>query len=133
MSGRLGNKSRILTYRLGGNAVLPDPSVPAPLVFDPPEATADAETIARGKYLYHRHCAVCHGDAAVSGGLLSDLRASPAIQEDLWNAIVLEGAMTEHGMVSYAAEVDSDDSKAIRSYIIARSHESRELAEAAAQ
>ncbi len=130
MSGRLGNKSRILAYKLGGEAKLPDASVPAPLVFDPPEATADEETVARGKYLYHRHCVVCHGDAAVSGGLLPDLRASPAIRGDLWNTIVLDGALTERGMVSYAAELERDDAEAIRAYIIARAHESRAFAEA---
>ncbi len=133
MSGRLGNKSRVLAYRLGGDAVLPDPSIPAPLVFNPPEATADDETVARGKYLYHRHCVVCHGDAAVSGGMLSDLRASPTIHGDAWHTVVLDGVLTEHGMVGYSAEVDRDASEAIRAYIIARAHESRALAEAATQ
>ncbi len=133
MSGRLGNKSRVLAYRLGGDAELPDASVPAPLVFNPPEATADDDTVARGKYLYHRHCVVCHGDAAVSGGMLSDLRASPTIHGDAWHTVVLDGTLTEHGMVGYAAEVDRDASEAIRAYVIARAHESQALAEAAAQ
>ncbi len=133
MSGRLGNKSRILTYRLGGDGALPAASSPSPLVFNPPEATADDETVVRGKFLYHRHCVVCHGDAAVSGGLLPDLRASPAIQGELWNTIVIDGALVERGMVSYAAELDADDAETIRAYIIARAHESRALAEASAQ
>ena len=133
MSGRLGNKSRILAYRLGGDVELPPTTAPAPLVFNPPEATADDETVARGKFLYHRHCVVCHGDAAISGGLLPDLRASPALHGDLWHSIVLDGALTERGMVSYAAEVSRDDSEAIRAYIIARAHESKAFAEAAAQ
>ena len=128
MSGRLGNKSRVLTYRLGGDATLPAASIPPPLVFDPPDATADEETIVRGKLLYHRYCGVCHGDAAVSGGLLSDLRASRTIQGDLWNVIVMDGVMVDHGMVAYSPELDADDSEAIRSYIIARAHESRALA-----
>jgi PQQ-dependent dehydrogenase (methanol/ethanol family) len=130
MSGRLGNKSRILTYRLGGDVELPEASGLPPLIFDPPEATADEETVVRGKFLYHRHCVVCHGDAAVSGGMLTDLRASPTIHGELWNTIVLDGVLTEHGMVAYSAEVDREDSEAIRAYIIARAHESRALAEA---
>jgi len=133
MSGRLGNKSRILTYRLGGDVALPAASVLPPLVFDPPEATADDETVVRGKFLYHRHCVVCHGDAAVSGGMLSDLRASPTIRGELWNTIVMDGVLAEQGMVSYAAELDPVDSEAIRSYIIARAHESRALAGVDAQ
>ncbi len=133
MSGRLGNNSRILTYRLGGDAALPAASSPSPLVFSPPEAMADDESVVRGKFLYHRHCVVCHGDAAISGGLLPDLRASPAIQGELWNTIVMDGALAERGMVSYAAELDTDDAEAIRAYVIARAHESRALAEASAQ
>lgn len=132
MSGRLGNKSRILAFRLGGDAELPPPNYPAPLTFDPPAATATDETVARGKAIYHRHCAVCHGDSAVSGGLLPDLRASPALHGDLWSEIVLNGALTQRGMVSYAAELDSVDAEAVRAYIIARAHESIALAETAA-
>jgi quinohemoprotein ethanol dehydrogenase len=132
MSGRLGNKSRVLTFKLGGNAKLPEASVLPPLAFDPPEATADEETVAQGKFLYHRHCVVCHGDAAVSGGLLPDLRASPALQGELFQSIVLDGVLTERGMVSYAAELGVDDVEAIRAYLIARAHESIALAGAPA-
>jgi mono/diheme cytochrome c family protein len=128
MSGRLGNKSRVLAFKLGGEAGLPPASALPPLVFDPPESGADEETVARGKFLYHRHCVVCHGDAAVSGGLLTDLRASPTIHSDLWQTIVLKGPLTERGMVSYAAELDVDDVEAIRAYIIARANESKALA-----
>jgi len=133
MSGRLGNKSRILTYRLGGDVELPEAGALPPLVFNPREVTADEETVVRGKFLYHRHCVVCHGDAAVSGGMLSDLRASPTIQGELWNTIVMDGVLAERGMVSYSAELDLVDSEAIRAYIIARAHESRALAESRAQ
>jgi mono/diheme cytochrome c family protein len=131
IAGRLGNKSRVLAFKLSGDAQLPPVNSPAPLVFDPPEATAGEETVARGKYLYHRHCVVCHGDAAVSGGMLPDLRASPTLKNELWNAIVLEGALTARGMVSFSAELDEADAGAIRAYIIARAHESILLAEAA--
>ncbi len=128
MSGRLGNKSRVLAFKLGGEAELPPATRLPPLVFTPPEATADEETVVRGKFLYHRHCVVCHGDAAVSGGMLSDLRASQSIHGELWQTVVLDGAMTALGMVSYAAELNAEDVEAIRAYIIARAHESRALA-----
>jgi len=130
MSGRLGNKSRMLAFKLGGDVQLPPPSAPAPLAFNPPTATADEETVARGKFLYHRHCGTCHGDAAVSGGILPDLRASPAIQGELWTSVVLGGALTSRGMVSFAPELSDADSEAIRAYIIARAHESQAMASA---
>jgi mono/diheme cytochrome c family protein len=133
MSGRLGNKSRMLAFKLGGNAKLPPATVPAPLVFNPPEATDDVETVTRGKFLYHRHCVTCHGDAAVSAGLLPDLRASPAINDELWNAIVIEGVLVDRGMVSFAPELGQNDVEAIRAYIIARAHESISLAASEAE
>jgi PQQ-dependent dehydrogenase (methanol/ethanol family) len=129
LSGRLGNKSRVLAFKLGGEAVLPPASPLPPLQFNPPQATADEETVVRGKFLYHRHCVVCHGDAAISGGLLSDLRASPTIHGDAWHSAVLEGSLTPLGMVSYAPELNAEDSDAIRAYIIARARESKALAE----
>jgi alcohol dehydrogenase (cytochrome c)/quinohemoprotein ethanol dehydrogenase len=128
-SGRLGNKSRILAFKLGGDAELPLVTAPAPLKFDPPEKTADDATVANGKFLYHRHCVQCHGDAAISGGLLPDLRASPMLETEVsWRSAVLEGALTDRGMVSFAAELNDGDSAAIRAYLIARAHESIALA-----
>jgi alcohol dehydrogenase (cytochrome c)/quinohemoprotein ethanol dehydrogenase len=125
LSGRVGNVSRILAFKLGGGAELP-PAAPLPeLVFDPPELEANDETVARGKFLYHRHCVVCHGDAAVSGGLLPDLRASPTINDSqLFAAIVLDGVRGPLGMVSFAAELDSEDAETVRAYLVARAHES---------
>lgn len=130
LSGRLGNKSRVLAFKLGGDAKLPPATPLPPLVFDPPESTADEETVTRGKFLYHRYCGVCHGDAAVSGGLLSDLRADPAIHGDMWQSVISDGTLTQLGMVSFAEELDADDVEAIRAYIIARAKES--LAQAGA-
>ena len=129
ISGRLGNKSRMLAFKLGGEATLPPATAPAPLTFNPPEATADDAIVTAGKFLYHRHCVQCHGDAAVSGGMLPDLRATPSLNEvALWQAIVLEGALTDRGMVSFANEIDEAGSEAIRAYLIARAHESIALA-----
>ena len=130
MSGRLGNKRRVVSFKLGGSAELPESPPPPPLAFNPPEAAADEDTVTRGKALYHRHCVVCHGDAAVSGGMLPDLRASPMLYGDPWRTVVLEGALTDRGMVSYADEVDEEASEAIRAYIVARAHESIALAAA---
>lgn len=133
MSGRLGNKSRVLTFKLGGGASLPPAEAPAPLSFNPPPATATDEAVTRGKTLYHRNCVQCHGDAGISGGMLPDLRASAMIQsEESWESIVLGGALNDRGMVSFAEELDEEDSEAIRAYIIARAHESIALDASAA-
>lgn len=129
LSGRLGNNSRVLAYKLGGTAKLPPNPGPEKLSFHPPELEADEETVTLGKSIYHRHCVVCHGDAAVSGGGVPDLRASPAIDDaESFRAIVLDGARGDRGMVSYAAELDADDAEAVRAYLVARARESLALA-----
>jgi quinohemoprotein ethanol dehydrogenase len=130
LSGRLGNKSRVLAFKLGARTALPAATPPAPLQFTPPEATADEETVALGKAQYHRHCSACHGDAAVSGGMLPDLRATPGIDAALWKSVLVDGALTDRGMVSFATALSEDDIAAIRAYIIARAHESIALANA---
>jgi alcohol dehydrogenase (cytochrome c)/quinohemoprotein ethanol dehydrogenase len=125
MSGRRGNTSRVLAFKLGGTATLPPEKAPATLAFTAPTPTADDATVARGKAIYHRYCVVCHGDAAVSGGILPDLRASPSIgTAAAFREIVLEGVKSELGMVSFAAELDATDSEAVRAYLVARAHES---------
>jgi hypothetical protein len=68
-----------LSYKLGGKSNLPPLAAEAKLVIDPPPATADAATVASGEALFDRFCSVCHGEAAVAGGVVPDLRGSPFI------------------------------------------------------
>jgi quinohemoprotein ethanol dehydrogenase len=133
LSGRLGNRSRVLAFKLGGTAALPAESPPPPLTFTPPEEKPDAETVANGKELYSRHCSACHGDAVVSGGMLPDLRATPGIDAALWKSVVIDGVRTDRGMVSFAPALSEDDVAAIRAYVIARSQESLALQQASDQ
>ena len=59
---------------------------------DPPPATAPAEKVADGKRLYQTYCMICHGDTAVSGGMVPDLRYSATLPSaDAWKSIVLDG------------------------------------------
>ena len=119
-SGRVRNVSRMLVFKLGGKASLP------PLqATELPQLTALANpaspaTIHNGERLFQTYCAGCHGDVAVSGGVLPDLRRSSALTDDAWFEIVLRGDLQSEGMVSFAKEVSRDDAIAIRSYVIFR-------------
>ncbi len=122
------NYSRLLVYALdGGDALPPEPAPPAQHLAPPPlEATA--ETVAEGSYLYGRYCAVCHGDAAHSAGILPDLRYSaiPHDQEQFAN-VVLGGSLSQNGMVSFASVLDEESLETLRAYIIARANEDKEV------
>lgn len=127
-SGPVRNVSRLLVFKLGGTARLPDqpPVEPAPL--DPPPATAPAAVVAEGGALYGRFCGTCHGDAAIGGGLLPDLRRSGALPDpDTWKMIVHDGALKDNGMVSWSNVMTPQQIEAIRHYVIKRANEDKGL------
>ena len=112
------NISRVLAYKLGGKHKLPpvpenNRSMPGPAA-----VTADAATVEQGKLVYHRHCAVCHGDSLRTGGVTPDLRWSAAQVHKIWQEIVLEGVLAPRGMVSFADHLDAGDAEAVRQYVL---------------
>jgi len=120
---QMKNRSRVLTFRLGGSAqlpVLPDP-VPIPLP-DVPEQRASDNTVLEGHRVFAQRCLVCHGFSAVSGGLVSDLRYSDRQVYAQWDAIVLGGSLSSNGMPPFAGVVTPAQSQAIKAYIIDRAH-----------
>jgi cytochrome c553 len=122
-SGNERNVSRLLVFKLGAKAGLPPLAPEAELVLDPPSATAGAATVAAGEALYGRFCSVCHGEAAVGGGVVPDLRGSPFIAVDAWYSIVLDGALKEGGMAPFGSVLDRAQATAIRDYVVHRAHE----------
>jgi len=115
------NISRILSFRLGGNASLPArEESPATEMPEPRENVANAQRIATGKSVYYRRCHACHGDGAASGGITPDLRYSSATTHENWNAIVLGGALQMQGMPGFANILSADDADAAHAYVIDR-------------
>src|SRR6202030_122241 len=92
---------------------------------DPPPPTADAKTVAAGEQLFGRYCGVCHGENAVGGGVVPDLRASSFLGNDFFYEIVLNGAMKDAGMAPFKAVLDQKDATAIRAYLIKRANEDK--------
>jgi quinohemoprotein ethanol dehydrogenase len=127
-SGPVRNISRLLVFKLGANGKLPPPPPLKDMVLDPPLFTGTPQQAERGGGLYARYCSVCHGDAAIAGGLVPDLRHSSAIgYPDTMKAVVLEGALKHNGMVSFASALKPEDAEAIRHYLIKRANEDKAL------
>ena len=81
-----------------------------------------------GGDIYGRYCSVCHGDAAIAGGLVPDLRHSAALgYPDTMKSVVIEGALSHNGMVSFAKALRPEDAEAIRHYLIKRANEDKAL------
>jgi quinohemoprotein ethanol dehydrogenase len=122
MSGNLRNVSRLLVFKLGGSARLP-PLEPRAIVINPPAEPADASSIARGEPLFDQYCSACHGEHAIGGGVVADLRASNFLNKDFFYNIVLDGALKDAGMASFKAALSRDDVTAIRNFIIHRANQ----------
>ena len=122
-SGPRPNYSRLLVFKLGAKASLPQaPAEPERLVFTPPEQTATAEQIAAGRQVFHQYCSACHGADAVAGGTPPDLRAMSMETRAQWDAIVLGGMHWQKGMVGFAGELSSDDTDNIRHFVTERAY-----------
>jgi quinohemoprotein ethanol dehydrogenase len=78
------------------------------------------EQIAAGHAVYVERCLHCHGFSAVSGGLVKDLRLSGQVVHDQWHAIVLGGQRQGPGMPAFAGILTSEESEAVRLYVIDR-------------
>ena len=124
-SGKPRPLTRLLVFRLGGQAKLP----PAPAAFktalNPPPLTATPAEVEEGFRLYSHFCGICHGDTGVSGGVTPDLRYSPLLASDSFFDVVLGGALKDRGMISFAPVLTRPQVAAIRSYLIKRAHETQ--------
>ncbi|MEX2124908.1 MAG: PQQ-dependent dehydrogenase, methanol/ethanol family [Woeseia sp.] len=124
ISGKQQNRSRILAFRLDGGQSLPEIAAMASSVAVPAPPFADDETVSHGKAVYQRFCLGCHGDTAVSGGLLPDLRRSAAAaSSEIWSAVVLGGTLSTGGMAGYADAITPAEAEAIRGYVLQRAHD----------
>jgi quinohemoprotein ethanol dehydrogenase len=126
-SGRVRNLSRMLVFKLGGKAGLPPLDATEPPQLRALPNPASPARIRKGEQLFQTYCAGCHGDVAVSGGILPDLRRSSALTDDAWFEIVLGGELQSQGMVSFAKELSRDEAIAIRSYVIFRRNQDAKI------
>ncbi len=115
--------ARVLTFKLGGKAVLPPlpPDSPIPA---PPPLVASEQVIQGGRMLYTAYCSTCHGGAAVGGGVIADLRRLNQNQHEAFVSIVQNGIASK-GMPSYAGVLKEDEIRAIQAYVIKRAHDAK--------
>ena len=118
------NVPRVLAFKLNGRDTLPAAPAPLQRQLNPPAETASAAVVAQGKAHYHSYCNVCHGDSAVSSGVLPDLRYSAALSNQAtWQSIVHDGVLQGNGMISFAQALTPQQIESIRAYVIHRAHE----------
>jgi len=110
--------ARVSAFKLGGTASKPEivfRRVPTP---KPPTIATTPAEYAQGGQLYGRYCLVCHGIAAITGGVLPDLRKSGRLQDaGLWKRAVVDGDLASLGMPRFGRHVTPADAERIRAYV----------------
>jgi quinohemoprotein ethanol dehydrogenase len=114
---------RVVTFKLGGTDVIPDKMASSIERTPKGESFGTPDQIMTGLGLYSESCLVCHGPLAVSSGVLPDLRWSYATADkNEWTDIVMNGALSENGMVSFKEQISPEGMEAIRAYVMSQSH-----------
>jgi alcohol dehydrogenase (cytochrome c)/quinohemoprotein ethanol dehydrogenase len=114
------NLSRVLAFKLGGSASLPPMPEPAPRTPTLVEREISDETTAQGKAIYHRFCGTCHGDSAVAGGIIPDLRYSPVLGTEAFYTVVRDGALKNKGMAPFGSVLSDEQIGQVESYLVTR-------------
>jgi quinohemoprotein ethanol dehydrogenase len=110
--------SRMYVFKLGGAAAAPKLDLAVAETPAPPAIRVSAATMARGEFVYGQFCVICHGAAAISGGVLPDLRRSPILADaEGWKGVVIDGVKADLGMPAHAKWITAADAEAIRAYV----------------
>jgi quinohemoprotein ethanol dehydrogenase len=79
--------------------------------------------VAAGSEAYRLHCSRCHGGDAHSINVIPDLRRSAALtNRELWQSIVIGGALEANGMISWREFFDADVAENIRAFVGQQAH-----------
>ena len=115
---RASMNARVYAFKLGGSA--PKPEIPIRRIPTPkpPAFATTADEYALGTRLYEEYCLTCHGLAAISGGVLPDLRKSGRLQDAaLWKRAVVDGDLGALGMPRFGRYVSPRDAELVRAYV----------------
>jgi quinohemoprotein ethanol dehydrogenase len=89
-----------------------------------PAIAVASEDEIKGEKLYHTHCAVCHGSAAVSGSSIPDLRhLDPSVQKAF--PMIVKNGIPGTGMAPFGQYVNDDQAKLIQKYILKRADDEK--------
>lgn len=114
---------KVVTFKLGADMQIAEPETP--LLDRTPKADpfGDTNLINDGLVHYSRNCMACHGPFSVSSGVLPDLRWSLyTASAEAWKGVLIDGNLSDIGMVSFADVLSEADAEAIRAYILAQAH-----------
>jgi PQQ-dependent dehydrogenase (methanol/ethanol family) len=105
---------RVLVFKLGGSAKLPALPAAAPRPFVRSAEKFTPAQLSEGEAQYLAFCSICHG-----GPVNPDLFRSPVTaSKQAWRSVVIDGALKDRGMISFAPWMSADQAEAVRGYVI---------------
>ena len=110
--------SRLLVYKLDGTAQHPLEDTTLSMQEAPPSRRGSDESVQHGSDLYAEFCVRCHGPTFGAGGVVQDLRYISADTHEIFEEIVLRGAYTGLGMVSFADVLSESDARDLQNYLL---------------
>jgi quinohemoprotein ethanol dehydrogenase len=122
--GKIG-PGRLVVFSIGGSATLKaveqtTQPVPTPTF----KLAVSKREIDDGSNLFATFCARCHGGDVVSSGLVPDLRYSNASMHQMFQQVVLGGALRQFGMPSFSDDLTPAQVRSIEGYVLNRARES---------
>ena len=115
---QLYDYGRLLVFKLGGKAQLPEFHYVKATLAPPPPIHVSNHDAQIGGELYAKNCQACHGEQA-RGGIKDLRRMSPATHAEFLD-IVIGGKRSANGMASFADTLSKDQAELIHQFIIAR-------------
>lgn len=110
--------ARMLAFRIGGKEVLPPLPARLPASIVKAHGKWSEAQIAEGAKNYGQICAACHGMGTLSAGIIPDLRRSGALADNsAWRAVVIDGALADRGMASFANYITPAQAEMVRGYV----------------
>jgi len=120
------NRSRLLVFKLGGQAQLPMDEDEQRVMQDLSQEVVPEGLIAEIAPIYGRQCQSCHGFSAVGNSITPDLRYSPYLRDStFWYNVVGEGSLAKKGMVGLKSILTAEEIEKLRKYVIHHNQQSR--------
>lgn len=104
----------LLAFKIGGKGKIDKlPPVALPALATSKDRFTDAQ-VAEGMGQYMAFCAICH-NGPVNPNLMRSQYAGTA---DAWKAVVMDGVLSDNGMISFAKWLTPIQAEAIRAYVV---------------